>query len=840
MAMVQALTLRQKTVMLFPLKSLAEQKYRTLEKTYGPLGVKCLIATGDHPENDSPFARGEYQVAVAIYEKFDLLLTANLDALGGIGLIVVDEIQTIAEPVRGAMLERLLTKVISSVYDPSLVGLSAVIGDSDTAAGRLANWLGATLIEETTRPVDLLRGVAAEGLFRYRSYNDGVDGDEKFETPVVGEEPFECFISQLQKEPMSTLVFLKSRRETIDYAFRLASSVNWPSATQAVEQLQAEEPSFLVRTLSQTLGRGVGFHSADLSPRQRTIVEESFVRKEIKVLFSTTTLAMGVDLPAERVLLETVKYTNGAYDGGPVLMPISRAEFDNITGRAGRLGLIEDKPGRAVVLADSEFDRDVLWENYITPEASESICSALGSVPLEEWALNMIVAGLASDRIELNSLFENTLCSVIGSADDTVGSTGKHFELPPDFEMALQCLQHIGLVNLGLDGHFAVTRLGKTTALTGISVNQARFFLHGLNRRVPESSHGWLALALSAPDWTPPARILTRLEQSGNGPLRMLYQQYDHLIDAAAPLIGHPARREPLSMSVAARLKGLLVLYEWTRMMPVQRLEEQFQIHLGQIISLGEQATYLVTALNRLAAIGDSEVCHGNEFDDLAFGLRYGLSPDLRELHSHFANILVRSDFAALKAANIISLENVFGSPPDKLKQIIDNSHKFTQFKEKLETLRQEKSMQPGVEINNRVTARGPAIAAQPESVIIDGSYESERYLVRINNFPVRLTGKSFKYFTKLAWKRLYSDTGWIYKEDIELGFNQARYLYRMKNEIAAGLGTRWSVFENNRLGYYRLRIDPRRININVENLKNHPDYELRDMVSGSERKSIN
>lgn len=124
-------------------------------------------------------------------------------------------------------------------------------------------------------------------------------------------------------------------------------------------------------------------------------------------------------------------------------------------------------------------------------------------------------------------------------------------------------------------------------------------------------------------------------------------------------------------------------------------------------------------------------------------------------------------------------------------------------------------------------------LSAQPESVEIDGSYERERYLIKINGFPVRLTGKSFKYFTRLAWSRLNpaNGGGWIYKEDIEVGFNQARYLYRMKNEVASALSLPWPVFENNRLGYYRLSVDPARIHFNFDNLKTHPDYELSSLA---------
>ena len=129
-------------------------------------------------------------------------------------------------------------------------------------------------------------------------------------------------------------------------------------------------------------------------------------------------------------------------------------------------------------------------------------------------------------------------------------------------------------------------------------------------------------------------------------------------------------------------------------------------------------------------------------------------------------------------------------------------------------------------------------VGLQPSVIEIDGTYESDRYLIRINGLPVRLTGKSFKYLAKLAWSRVNDDSGWVYKDDIEVGFNQARYLYRMKSEINAAYRSDWAVVENNRLGYYRLHIDPTKIKLNFDNLRDHPDYDLRTLFktgSGSD-----
>jgi len=826
MAMVKALTHRQKTVILVPLKSLAEQKHRLFQETYSPLGVKCLLVTGDHPENDKRFADGDYQVAVVIYEKFDLLLTAALDVLKTIGLVVVDEIQTISEPTRGALLERLLTKIQTSVYNPSLISLSAVIGDSVSSAGRLAQWLGATFVEETARPVDLVRGVAAEGSFRYRSYNNGLDGSEPFVEIEAGDEPFDGFIQQIKSDSGSTLVFLKSRRETVEYAFKLAASVSWPEAKTALERLSEEEPSFLVRSLRQALTRGVAFHNADLSSRQRSIVEQAFIEREVKVIFSTTTLALGVDLPADTVYLETVKYSSGEYGTRPTLVPVSRAEFDNMTGRAGRLREGNSKPGRAVVLAETDFDREILWENYIASDRPEPVESAFSSIPLEDWLLNMIVTGLASDMASLKKLFIRTLFACLRSGQKT-----------PDFDVSLTVLLGHHLITLDEPrDEFSATILGRATARAGLSIAQVGYLLDRLPQCRPQTMPGWTALALSAPGWSLPTGILSGFELSNNLPVRVLYQHFDHLLEEAAILLGDNYRREPLSYLSGAKLKAFLLLHEWSRLVEVQKLEARFQMHLGQIMTLGETAAHLVCGLALLIEATDIETPLREQLGRHAFSLRFGMPACLQQLHLYFGEILNRSDFSNLQKAGVERVADLRELSSDQLEKIIIGRNKMNLLKEKLQSLQEEVDMQPHAMVD---TIRIPAkmtLSVQPESVEVDGSYERERYLVRINGFPVRLTGKSFKYFAKLAWSRLNpaNGGGWIYKEDIEVGFNQARYLYRMKNEITSSLNLPWPVFENNRLGYYRLNIDPSKIRVDFDNLKTHPDYEVRILTGES------
>ncbi|MBD3401475.1 DEAD/DEAH box helicase [candidate division GN15 bacterium] len=809
MAAMKALAHRQRVVWLVPLKSLAEEVSRTLRRRYQPLGIEVIVVTGDHPENDRAFRQGAFQLAVVIYEKLDLLLTAEMDRLCGIGLVVVDELQMIAEPGRGPILERLLLKLLRGAYRPRLLTLSASLGD--TAARELAGWLGAELVQENHRPVDLYRGVAADGSYRYRSFNSGADGCEPFYELESGDDRLDAFLARLQDSEGSTLVFLKSRQDTLNLAFRLAAQVNWPSAALALQSLESAERSFLTRTLMQTLRRGVAFHNADLTPEQRRVVEKAFYNKEVRVVFSTTTLAMGVNLPADTVYLETVKYVSGAYDGRPGLVPISRAEFDNMTGRAGRLGLVDGRIGRAIILADSEFDRDVLWETYIAPVDSSLPGSSLGETPVTDFALNFIACGLADSATDLMGLFEGSLYGRLGGA-------------APDFAAALSELVTVGLIaETGGAGRWSVTPLGRAVAASGLSVVDACAYLRYLADGYPQSDFGWTALALTGQGWHRPPGLLTRAEQAGQAPLRMLYQRDDHAVVEAAWLLPTEPR-QPLSYQQALAVKALLLLDEWARLVPAARLEERFQVHLGQIRSLAESVGHLLTALAGLVEATDQGSPAIGKLRDRAFSIRHGLPVSLRSLHEAFDCRLNRSELTALRGLGVERPNELRTLSSEDGERVTTSKSKLLMINEKIQSAKEE------VEMKSVTVDVDPTVVGEPEIVEIDGSQERERFVVRINGCPVRLTGKSFKYFAKLAWSRRHAESGWMYKEDIEAGFNQARYLYRMKNEVNAGLGSDWPVVENNRLGYYRLDVDPSKIRFNRRNLKDHPDWEVRSL----------
>ena len=83
-----------------------------------------------------------------------------------------------------------------------------------------------------------------------------------------------------------------------------------------------------------------------------------------KVRLSSTVMGaeahLYVDTPADTVVIaETFFYGNERRD-------LMGAEYKNMAGRAGRLGLSER--GRSVLLADNAMERERLFERYVLGE----------------------------------------------------------------------------------------------------------------------------------------------------------------------------------------------------------------------------------------------------------------------------------------------------------------------------------------------------------------------------------------------------------------------------------------------------------------------------------------
>jgi ATP-dependent RNA helicase HelY len=97
------------------------------------------------------------------------------------------------------------------------------------------------------------------------------------------------------------------------------------------------------------LERGVAAHHAGMLPAFKEVVEELFLRKLVRVVFATETLALGINMPARTVVLERLDKFNGESR-----VQITPGEYTQLTGRAGRRGI--DTLGHSVIQWSGNLD----------------------------------------------------------------------------------------------------------------------------------------------------------------------------------------------------------------------------------------------------------------------------------------------------------------------------------------------------------------------------------------------------------------------------------------------------------------------------------------------------
>jgi helicase len=208
--------------------------------------VITIRATGEISDDNPALMAGRCDICLMTYEKFGAMVLASPHLLNQVGTIVVDEVQMLADPNRGANLEFILTLLKSRRSEgvaPQVICLSAVIGDT----GGLERWLDGRQLRHETRPVPLVEGVL-NGAGRYHFRAEG--GAEKAE-PWVTPEWSGKFTSQdlviplvrrLIGEGKQIIVFREIKGETVGCAGYLAARLGLPAAQEALDGLPRETP----------------------------------------------------------------------------------------------------------------------------------------------------------------------------------------------------------------------------------------------------------------------------------------------------------------------------------------------------------------------------------------------------------------------------------------------------------------------------------------------------------------------------------------------------------------------------------------------------------------------
>ncbi|MCG7524100.1 DEAD/DEAH box helicase [Streptomyces sp. OfavH-34-F] len=369
LAAMRAVADGRKAFFLAPTRALVGEQFGLFRQRYEPLGFRVIRATGELSDQMPRLARGAFDLAVLTYEKFIGMLPRRPDLLNA-GVLVIDEIQSLGLPERGPLLETLLTwlrlrdgpRII-----PQIVGLSAVLGEPH----QLAQWLRANPVTITHRGTPLFEGVMGpDGQYRYRD-RQNADSTEPMLEPVDGTDTTaeSRLVARLVAEGRQVIVFRATRGGARGLALQLARTLGLPPAHASLARLTGGDGGRTTDLLRTCLEGGVAFHIADLATEERQLLEESFrhPKSEVRVLVATSTLAQGVNMSADVVVIGDLEHPSG--EG----RPYSVAEYKNMAGRAGRTAR---RPGHAIIVARGTADVEQKWQRYVLGEP-ETVRSAL-------------------------------------------------------------------------------------------------------------------------------------------------------------------------------------------------------------------------------------------------------------------------------------------------------------------------------------------------------------------------------------------------------------------------------------------------------------------------------
>ena len=366
-----------------PIKALSNQKYKDFCKDYGKENVGIL--TGDTAINV------EAPILIMTTEIYRNMLLSNDHIIDKISYVIFDEIHYINDIVRGSIWEE---SVIFSPAHIRFLALSATIPNYK----EFAAWIESSKNHKVEtvfyghRPVPLTHKVYDTRL--------GLCTIDEVKIDKLKEEQYEHVMSVANKKPkhgkksskkhyrmpppyhleviheiekkMPALYFCFSRKKCEDFALELSRKKDYTSkeaqsskATSAQKQKVSDESLEITRyvrsqmtpeiagmestrKLRSTLSKGIAFHHSGMLPALKNIVEHLFAKGLIKILYTTETFSVGINMPAKTVVFNSTE----KYDGVSMRM-LNAKEYFQIAGRAGRRGI--DKEGSVICLVDRHF-----------------------------------------------------------------------------------------------------------------------------------------------------------------------------------------------------------------------------------------------------------------------------------------------------------------------------------------------------------------------------------------------------------------------------------------------------------------------------------------------------
>jgi len=441
---------------LAPLRALTNEKESEWDR-FEELGYSVYVVTGERDLNPRRAERAD--VLVMTPEKADSATrkhdSSRYSFVTDVDCVVIDEVHLLDADRRGSVLEVTISR-LRRLCDPRIVALSATM----TNIGDVAEWLEAPA--ETTfafgddyRPVPLNADV--------KTYSHGENAfADKYRRLYRALDLVEPHL----REDGQSLVFVSSRQDTVQAAKKTRDELaerDIPIGARGDYDFHNDASELNNNTLRQSVLDGVGFHHAGLSREDKNLVEQWFREGKLAILFSTSTLAWGVNLPARCVVIRDTKL-HDPLEGEVDMSPLDVLQM---LGRAGRPGY--DEHGYAWVITDrSEADkyRQLLRDGKeIESRLAESLDAHLNAE---------IAMGTIRDLDDVLDWLETTFYYVrANNAPDRYDAAGS---LREQASSTMRGLVDRGFVEMDDDLRVSATALGRLASRFYLRLDTARHF----------------------------------------------------------------------------------------------------------------------------------------------------------------------------------------------------------------------------------------------------------------------------------------------------------------------------------------------------------------------------
>lgn len=637
LAMIEKLSKQKgKIVYIVPLVALANEKYEYYKKFFEKK-YKVAISIGDFDSAD-PWLN-DYDIIICTTEKLDSLIRHGVNWINEISLIVADEIHLINDPSRGPTLEILLTLLRELSPRAQIFALSATIRN----AKEIADWINANLMFSDFRPVKLFEGVG---------YNSKISFYGRDEIKLVNLAMDAAIVENTLKMKKQCLIFAGTRRNAEKAAEDLQKIVGSNLGRNEAFQLESisneienvlEVPTKQCKKLAAVAKNGVVFHHAGLLGKQRRIIEESFKKGIIKVIAATPTLALGVNLPAFRVVIKDAKRF---YSGiGAIYIPV--LEYKQMTGRAGRPQY--DEYGESILIAKTEDEARDLVDRYILGD-TENITSKLAVEPiLRMHTLALIANNFKKSEERLLEFFANTFYGF---------QYGDIYVIEEKILSILDRLEEWGFISRR-GKLISATKIGKRVAELYIDPLTAHNFIEALDAKKRIEAFSFLQLVSNAIEMRP---LLTVRSSEFVDVHEILVKKEGSILQKI------PEDFELEFDDFLKSIKTAMMFGDWINESTEDEILAKYKVAPGELRSRLKNADWLVYSLHELSQlVGKKELL--KEINKTRIRMTYGIKEELISLIK--LKQIGRTRARKLYNTNLKTLEDLRKVPADKLSSVV-------------------------------------------------------------------------------------------------------------------------------------------------------------------------